>query len=60
MIGSHLGHDVVCADVVTDNAIVHLIDRVLQPADIGASSSGSSVAASSVPASSVPASIVPR
>ena len=34
--------NVVCADVVTDNAIVHLIDRVLQPADTGTSSSGSS------------------
>ena len=53
--------DVVCADVVTGNAIVHLIDRVLQPADTGTSPSGSSSpGSSSVPGSSVPGGSVPR
>jgi uncharacterized surface protein with fasciclin (FAS1) repeats len=50
---------VTCAGVVTANATVYVIDRVLQPATSDLTSGGSSVPGSSTPGSSVPGSSVP-
>jgi uncharacterized surface protein with fasciclin (FAS1) repeats len=51
---------VTCSGIVTANAVVHVIDHVLQPADVTSCPGGSSVPGSSTPDGSVPASSTPR
>ena len=50
---------VTCSGIVTANAVVHVIDHVLQPADITGCPGGSSVPGSSTPDGSVPDSSTP-
>ncbi len=51
---------VVCPDIVTANATIHVIDHVLQPVDDTACPGGSSVPGGSTPESSVPMTSVAR
>jgi uncharacterized surface protein with fasciclin (FAS1) repeats len=50
---------VVCPDIVTANATIHIIDHVLQPVDDSACPGGSSVPGSSAPDGSVPMASAP-
>ena len=50
---------VTCSGIVTANAVIHVIDHVLQPADIAGCPGGSSVPGSSTPGASVPDSSTP-
>ena len=50
---------VVCPDIVTANATIHIIDHVLQPVDDTACPGGSSVPGSSAPDGSVPMTSAP-
>ena len=50
---------VVCPDIITADATIHVIDHVLQPVDEMACPGGSSVPGSSTPDSSVPMASVP-
>ena len=50
---------VVCPDIVTANATIHIIDHVLQPVDDTACPGGSSVPGSSAPESSAPMTSAP-
>jgi uncharacterized surface protein with fasciclin (FAS1) repeats len=50
---------VTCSGIVTANAVIHVIDHVLQPADATGCPGGSSVPGSSTPDGSVPASSTP-
>jgi uncharacterized surface protein with fasciclin (FAS1) repeats len=50
---------VTCSGIVTANAVVHVIDHVLQPADVTSCPGGSSVPGSSTPDGSVPMASAP-
>ena len=50
---------VVCADIVTANATIHVIDHVLQPLDDSACPGGSTVPGGSAPESSAPMTSAP-
>jgi uncharacterized surface protein with fasciclin (FAS1) repeats len=50
---------VTCSGIVTADAVVHVIDHVLQPADLTGCPGGSSVPGSSTPDGSVPMASAP-
>jgi uncharacterized surface protein with fasciclin (FAS1) repeats len=50
---------VTCSGIVTANAVIHVVDHVLQPADVTGCPGGSSVPGSSTPDGSVPMASAP-